>query len=68
MTFLMWILAGVLAGLLAGWVRKRGGYGLNWDITLGLVGSIGGAGFFDPWGSTRVPGSSRRLSSRSSWQ
>jgi uncharacterized membrane protein YeaQ/YmgE (transglycosylase-associated protein family) len=43
MTFLTWILAGVLAGLLAGWVMKRGGYGLNWDITLGLVGSIGGS-------------------------
>ena len=43
MTFLMWILAGVLAGLLAGWVMKRGGYGLRWDITLGLVGSIGGS-------------------------
>jgi len=43
MTFLMWILAGVLAGLLAGWGVKRGGYGLRWDITLGLVGSIGGS-------------------------
>lgn len=43
MTFLTWILAGLLAGLLAGWVVKRGGYGLNWDITLGLVGSIGGS-------------------------
>ncbi len=43
MTFLMWILAGVLAGLLAGCVMKRGGYGLSWDITLGLVGSIGGS-------------------------
>src|SRR5439155_1224096 len=43
MTFLMWILAGLLAGLLAGWVVKRGGYGLSWDITLGLVGSIGGS-------------------------
>ena len=43
MTFLTWILAGVLAGLLAGWVVKRGGYGLNWDITLGLIGSIGGS-------------------------
>src|SRR3989441_11274482 len=43
MTFLMWILAGVLAGLLAGLVMKRGGYGLRWDITLGLVGSIGGS-------------------------
>jgi uncharacterized membrane protein YeaQ/YmgE (transglycosylase-associated protein family) len=43
MTFLTWILAGVLAGLLAGWVVKRGGLGLRWDITLGLVGSIGGS-------------------------
>ena len=43
MTFLTWILAGVLAGLLAGWIVKRGGYGLGWDITLGLVGSIGGS-------------------------
>src|SRR5258705_1452734 len=43
MTFLMWILAGVLAGLLAGWVVKRGGFGLRWDITLGLVGGIGGS-------------------------
>ena len=43
MTFLTWILAGVLAGLLAGWVVKRGGRGLKWDITLGLVGSIGGS-------------------------
>src|SRR5438094_10402945 len=43
MTFLTWILAGLLAGLLAGWVVKRGGYGLSWDITLGLVGSIGGS-------------------------
>ena len=43
MTFLTWILAGLLAGLLAGWVVKRGGYGLRWDITLGLVGSIGGS-------------------------
>jgi uncharacterized membrane protein YeaQ/YmgE (transglycosylase-associated protein family) len=43
MTFLTWILAGLLAGLLAGWVVKRGSYGLSWDITLGLVGSIGGS-------------------------
>jgi uncharacterized membrane protein YeaQ/YmgE (transglycosylase-associated protein family) len=43
MTFLTWILAGLLAGLLAGWVMKRGSYGLSWDVTLGLVGSIGGS-------------------------
>jgi uncharacterized membrane protein YeaQ/YmgE (transglycosylase-associated protein family) len=38
--FALWILAGLLAGLLAGIVTKRGGYGLRWDIILGLVGSI----------------------------
>jgi uncharacterized membrane protein YeaQ/YmgE (transglycosylase-associated protein family) len=43
MTFLTWILAGLIAGLLAGWVMPRRGYGLRWDITLGLVGSIGGS-------------------------
>ena len=43
MTFLTWILAGLLAGLLAGWAMKRGSFGLSWDITLGLVGSIGGS-------------------------
>src|SRR2546427_996398 len=43
MSFLTWILAGLLAGLLAGWVMTRGGYGLKWDITLGIVGSIGGS-------------------------
>src|SRR5437879_1391401 len=43
MSFGTWVLAGLLAGLLAGWVVKRGGYGLKWDITLGLVGSIGGS-------------------------
>src|SRR3989442_1614092 len=43
MTFLTWILAGLLAGLLAGWVMTRGGYGLKWEITLGIVGSIGGS-------------------------
>ena len=40
--FVTWVLAGLLAGVLAGVVVKRGGYGLKWDITLGLVGSIGG--------------------------
>ena len=37
--FVTWVLAGLLAGVLAGLVMKRGGYGLRWDIILGLVGS-----------------------------
>lgn len=41
--FAMLVLVGVLAGWLAGYVMKRGGYGLRWDIILGLAGSaVGG--------------------------
>ena len=40
--FATWVLVGVLAGVLAGLVMKRGGHGLKTDVTLGLVGSIGG--------------------------
>jgi uncharacterized membrane protein YeaQ/YmgE (transglycosylase-associated protein family) len=39
--FVTWVLVGVLAGVLAGFVMKRGGYGLKKDLILGLVGSIG---------------------------
>jgi uncharacterized membrane protein YeaQ/YmgE (transglycosylase-associated protein family) len=41
--FVTWVLVGGLAGVLAGLVMKRGGHGLKKDITLGLVGSIGGS-------------------------
>jgi uncharacterized membrane protein YeaQ/YmgE (transglycosylase-associated protein family) len=44
--FALWILAGLLAGLLAGIVTKRGGYGLRWDIILGLAGSIVGSAIY----------------------
>jgi uncharacterized membrane protein YeaQ/YmgE (transglycosylase-associated protein family) len=43
MTFgmiVMGVLAGALVGWLAGYVMERGGYGLRWDIILGLVGSV----------------------------
>jgi uncharacterized membrane protein YeaQ/YmgE (transglycosylase-associated protein family) len=44
--FAMWVFMGLLAGWLAGFVMKRGGYGLRWDTALGLVGSIAGSGIF----------------------
>jgi len=34
-----WVLAGLLAGWLAGFVMKDGGYGLVWNLVLGLAGS-----------------------------
>ena len=41
--FATWVLVGILAGVLANLVMKRGGHGLKTDVTLGLVGSIGGS-------------------------
>jgi uncharacterized membrane protein YeaQ/YmgE (transglycosylase-associated protein family) len=34
-----WVLVGLLAGWLAGFVMKDGGYGLIWNLMLGLAGS-----------------------------
>ena len=48
--FATWVLVGLLAGLLAGWVMKRGGYGLKRDIILGLVGGIAGGWIFRAFG------------------
>ena len=42
----MLVFVGVLAGVLAGYVMKRGGYGLRWDVILGLVGSVVGSWIF----------------------
>lgn len=44
--FVSWILVGGLAGVLAGVVMERGGYGLRWDIMLGVVGSTVGSWIF----------------------
>ena len=41
-----WVLVGLLAGWLAGIVMKGGGYGLRWDLILGLGGSIVGIWLF----------------------
>jgi len=46
MTFVMWVLVAMLAGLVAEYAMKRGGYGLGWDIALGLTGSIVVSGIF----------------------
>jgi uncharacterized membrane protein YeaQ/YmgE (transglycosylase-associated protein family) len=48
----MLVFVGVLAGVLAGYVVKRGGYGMRWDIILGLVGSVAGSWIF--W-ALRIP-------------
>jgi uncharacterized membrane protein YeaQ/YmgE (transglycosylase-associated protein family) len=52
--FPIMVLGGVLAGWLAGFVMKRGGYGLAWDIVLGLAGSAVGSWIF--WALRVSPG------------
>ncbi|MGH7388551.1 MAG: GlsB/YeaQ/YmgE family stress response membrane protein [Candidatus Rokuibacteriota bacterium] len=44
--FILWVLVGLLAGWLAGFAMKRGGYGLQQDIILGVAGSIVASGIF----------------------
>ena len=48
------VFGGVLAGWLAGFVMVRGGYGLKWDIVLGLAGSAVGSWIF--WALGASPG------------
>ena len=46
MSFLAWIIVGLIAGWLAGQVMKGGGYGVLVDIVLGILGGVvGGLGF-----------------------
>jgi uncharacterized membrane protein YeaQ/YmgE (transglycosylase-associated protein family) len=52
--FPIMVLGGVLAGWLAGFVMERGGYGLKWDIVLGLTGSAVVSGIF--WALGASPG------------
>ena len=42
MGILSWILLGLVAGWLAGQVMKGGGYGIIWDIVLGIIGAVVG--------------------------
>jgi uncharacterized membrane protein YeaQ/YmgE (transglycosylase-associated protein family) len=41
--FAVMVLVGALAGCLAGYLMERGGYGLRWDMILGLAGSAAGS-------------------------
>ena len=39
--FVTWVLVGLSVGLVAGLVMKPGGYGLKWDVILGVAGAVG---------------------------
>ena len=46
MGFIEWILVGLIAGWLAGKVMKGGGYGVLFDIILGILGGVLGGWLF----------------------
>ena len=39
---LWWIVVGIIAGWAAGKIMKGSGYGILWDLVLGIVGAIVG--------------------------
>jgi uncharacterized membrane protein YeaQ/YmgE (transglycosylase-associated protein family) len=47
MGILMWIVVGAIAGWLAGQVMKPGGYGVPFDVFLGILSSLIGGWIFD---------------------
>jgi uncharacterized membrane protein YeaQ/YmgE (transglycosylase-associated protein family) len=60
--WIAWLLVGLISGWLAGIVMRGGGYGIIWDIVIGLIGAfIGGLifslfadGVVGFWGSIGV--------------
>ena len=54
MHFLVWILSGLLAGWLVGLIMKGRGYGLIWDVGLGLLGGVVGGWLFGKFGVDAV--------------
>lgn len=48
-SWIAWIVVGLIAGFLAGLVVRGGGFGLIWDIIIGVLG-----GLFGGWLSTSV--------------
>ena len=63
MSFLGWIVVGLIAGWLAGQVMKGGGYGVLVDIILGVLGGVLGGCLSDCWGF----GMEAESSDHSSW-
>ena len=49
-TLIVWLAVGAVAGWLAGTLMKGGGYGLLWNIILGIVGGFVGGWLFETLG------------------
>ena len=56
MSFIGWIVLGLIAGFIASMVVNKHGEGLLLDIVLGIVGAIAGGWLFHLFGSAGVTG------------
>ncbi len=56
MSFLAWIVLGLLAGFIGSKIVNKQGDGLVLDILLGIVGAIAGGWLFNTFGAAGVTG------------
>jgi uncharacterized membrane protein YeaQ/YmgE (transglycosylase-associated protein family) len=56
MSFLAWIVLGLLAGFIGSKIVNKQGEGLFLDILLGIVGAIAGGWIFNTFGASGVTG------------
>jgi uncharacterized membrane protein YeaQ/YmgE (transglycosylase-associated protein family) len=56
MSFLAWIVLGLLAGFIASKIVNKTGEGIFLDIVLGIVGAVAGGWLFNTFGAGGVTG------------
>jgi len=56
MSFLAWIVLGLIAGFIASKIVNKSGSGILMDILLGVVGALVGGWLFNTFGGTGVTG------------
>ncbi len=56
MSFLAWIILGLIAGFIGSKIVNKRGEGLFLDIILGIVGAVVGGWLFNRFGATGVTG------------
>ena len=56
MSFLAWIVLGLVAGFIGSKIVNRAGEGILLDIVLGIVGAVAGGWLFNTFGAAGVTG------------
>lgn len=56
MSFLAWIVLGLIAGFIGSKIVNKAGEGVLLDIVLGIVGAVVGGWLFNTFGATGVTG------------